>query len=346
MLGSTEWTEDHQQELKQKAVAYINTDGNNRGFISAGGSHSFEPFFNEIIDQVMDPETGVSLKERKYAKTIVNADKAGRSKLFDNKNMKLGALGAGSDWGGFLQHLGIASMDIGFGGESNGDQYHSIYDSYDWFTRFIDPGFKYGAALSKTTGRVMMRLANADVLPIDFNSFYKTVNDYAGEVQTLLNNSRTETDAENKMIKENLFNLAKDPTKQYEAPKSKGEVPYLDFSGLENALAGLRSAASEFEQSYSKATGLSEENVKKLNEILFTAERSLTQPAGLPGREWYRHQIYAPGLYTGYGVKTLPGIREAIEQRKWKEAQENIEIVAKTLLNYTEQVKAANAILK
>lgn len=345
LLGSTEWSEDHQQELKQKAVAYINTDGNGRGFVGAGGSHSLEPFFNEITEQVMDPETGVSIKERKYAETVVKADNAGRTKLLGDKYIKLGALGAGSDWGGFLQHLGIASIDIGFGGENNGGQYHSIYDSYDHFTKYIDPGFQYGIALSKTTGRTMLRLADADVLPFDFKSFYKTVADYITELKTLLDKTRIETDQENKMIRDKLFDLAKDPTKIYFSPKVKNEVPYLNFSDLENAMVQLKNSAEEFQLQYSNGTALPADKQKALNEILYKAERSLIYDKGLPRRPWYKHEIYAPGYYTGYGVKTLPGIREAIEQRYWKEAQDNIQIVSKTMEAYTNQVQKATDIL-
>ena len=346
LLGSTEWVEDHQQELNQKAVAYINSDGNGRGFISASGSHTFEPFFNEIANDVIDPQTNVTIKERRYARTVTEADRSARMKLLGNKNIKLGALGAGSDYSPFLQHLGIASMNLGFGGESSGGEYHSIYDSYDLFTRFKDPGNQYGIALSKTAGRIMLRLANADVLPMDFNSFYKTVNDYASELKTLLENTRNETDAENRMIREKLFDLAKDPKKSYKSPTAKESVPFLNFSSAENALVRLKNASEEFQKSYAKATQLNTDKQAQLNEILFKAERSLIQAKGLPRRNWYRHQVYAPGFYTGYGVKTLPGIREAIEERNWKEAQENIEIVAKTLNDYSAQVEQANALLK
>lgn len=346
LLGSTEWAEDHQEELKQKAVAYINTDGNSRGFIGAGGSHTLEPFFNEIADAVIDPETGVSIKERKYANAMVSADKAGRMKLAGNKNIKLEALGAGSDWGGFLQYLGIASMNLGFGGEGSGGEYHSIYDSYDMFVKFKDPGFQYGVALSKTGGRTILRLANADVLPIDFNSFYKTVAEYTTELKTLLDNTRAETDAENKMIKDKLFDLAKDPTKIYQSPKLKDDVPFLNFSSLENSLVQLKQSAEEFQGLYGKGTQLSQEMQNQLNTILYKAERSLIQEKGLPRRSWYKHQVYAPGFYTGYGVKTLPGIREGIEQRNWSEAQENIEIVAKTMQTYTVQVQKTLELLK
>ena len=346
LLGSTEWAEDHQEELRKKAVAYINTDGNSRGFIGAAGSHTLEPFFNEIADAVMDPQTGVTIKERKYANAVVNADKAARIKLIGNKNIKLGALGAGSDWSGFLQFLGIASMNLGFGGEGNGGQYHSIYDSYDNFIRFMDPGFQYGVALSKTAGRTTMRLANADVLPIDFNSFYKAVNDYVGELKTLLDNTRAETEQENKMIDDKLFDLAKDPKKGFQSPKPKEAVPYLNFSDLENSMMQLKNQAEEFQKSYGNGINLPADKQKELNEILFKVERSLINDKGLPRRSWYKHQIYAPGFYTGYGVKTLPGIREGIEERHWKEAQDNIQIVSKTIEVYTTQIKQATTIVK
>ena len=346
LLGSTEWAEHHQDELRKKAVAYINSDGNNRGFIGAGGSHTLEPFFNEIADAVMDPQTGVSIKERRYANTMVNGDKATRTRLMGNKSIRLSALGAGSDWSGFLQYLGIASLNLGFGGEGSGGEYHSIYDSYDHFTRFKDPGFAYGITLSKTAGRVMMRLANADVLPIDLNSFYKTVNDYVGELKTLLDNTRAETEQENRMISDKLFDLAKDPKKGFQSPKPKDAVPFLNFSGLENKMAELKTSAEEFQKLYAKGTELSPEKRKELNEILFKIERALINEKGLPRRSWYKHQVYAPGFYTGYGVKTLPGIREGIEERNWKEAQDNIEVVAKTIEAYTEQVKQATNLVK
>ncbi len=345
LLGSTEWAEDHQEELRKKAVAYINTDGNSRGFVNAAGSHTLEPFFNEIANEVIDPQTGVSIKERKYGSDFVKADKTARTKLTGNKNIKLGALGAGSDWSGFLQFLGVASLHLCFSGEGNGGEYHSIYDSYDHFIKFKDPGFQYGIALSKTAGRVMMRMANAEVLPIDFNSFYKTVSEYVAELKTLLDNTRAETEQENKMIQDKFYDLAKDPTKGFQSPKIKEGVPFLNFSGLENALVQLKASTEEFQKLYGTGTQLSADKQKQLNEILYKVERSLINEKGLPRRSWYKHQVYAPGYYTGYGVKTLPGIREGIEQRNWKETQENIEIVSKTMEAYATQVQQATAII-
>jgi N-acetylated-alpha-linked acidic dipeptidase len=191
----------------------------------------------------------------------------------------------------------------------------------------------------------MMRLANADVLPIDFKSFHKTVSDYVTELKALLDSTRSETEVETRMLKEKLFDLAKDPKKTYMPPPAKDIVPFLNFSNLENAMVQLKNSAEEFQQQYNNATSLSADKQKELNEILFKIERSLINENGLPKRPWYRHQIYAPGYYTGYGVKTLPGIREAIEQRNWKEAQENIDIVSKTMEVYTSQVQKATGVL-
>ena len=351
LLGSTEWVEDHQVELKQKAVAYINSDGNGRGFIGAEGSHTFETFFNEVANDVIDPQTGMSIKERRYAKTVVDAYEKdpthkNATALLGNKYIKLEALGAGSDYSPFNQYLGIASIDLGFGGENSGGEYHSIYDSYDLFTRFKDPGFQYGIALSKTAGRLMMRLANADVLPINFNTFSKTVDGYATEVKTLLENSRADTELKNKIITDNLFDLAKDPKKVFKSPTTKEKVPFLNFSTLDNALVDLKSSADEFQKLYEKATQLPADKLSQLNKVLYKIERSLIYEQGLPRRAWYKHQIYAPGYYTGYGVKTLPGIREGIEERHWNEAQDRIEIVSQTLQKYIAEIYKAIALAK
>lgn len=345
LLGSTEWAEGHQEDLKNKAVAYINSDGNGRGFISASGSHTLEPFFNQVIDDVKDPETGVSVKERQYARTMVNSDQATRTKLYGNKNMKLSALGAGSDYSPFIQHLGVPSMNIGYGGEDDAGVYHSIYDDYDHYTRFGDPGFQYGLTLAKTAGRVTLRLADADVLPFDFNSFYKTVTEYSNEVKTLADSKRADAEMKNKLAADKLYDLAKDPTKPYKQTIKKETVPYLNFSRFENALQDLKQDAEEFQKISATAISQPKEKQARVNELLFKAEQKLLSQAGLPRRPWYKHEIYAPGYYTGYGVKTLPGIREAIEQNNWKEAQDNIDVVAGAITEYNKVVKEVNNLL-
>ena len=345
LLGSTEWAEDHQEELRRKAVVYINSDASGRGFIGASGSHTLEPFVNEVLEDVTDPQTGVSIRERRWAKSLVDGDRAARARLLGNKTYRLSALGAGSDYSPFIQHLGIASLDIGFGGENAGGEYHSIYDSYDHFTRFKDPGFQYGVTLAKTAGRLTMRLAGADALPFEFSAFYRTLNEYATEVKALVDNMRTDAETENRLLRDGAYRLAADPKKNYAAPKAPEAVPYLNFSELDNQLMQLKTSTEEFQKRSAKATQLPVAQLNQLNAILYQAERSLTSPQGLPRRPWYRHQIYAPGFYTGYGVKTLPGIREAIEQRNWKEAQEGIGVVVETIKAYHARVEQANGIL-
>jgi N-acetylated-alpha-linked acidic dipeptidase len=236
-------------------------------------------------------------------------------------------LGSGSDFSSFLQHLAVPSLDLGYGGESNGGDYHSIYDSYDNYIRFKDPGFYYGVALSQTAGRTALRMANADVLPFDFRHLYTTVNDYTKELIDLLQQTKENTEIENQLIRSNDYTLAADPTKTFIVPKAKDEVPYLDFSPLQNALSSLQKSSDSLSKAWNKAVTINADH-DALNKALYQAEQQLLTTNGLPRRGWYKHSLYAPGFYTGYGVKTLPGIREAIEQRNWKEAQDQISIDA------------------
>lgn len=338
LLGSTEWVEDHAKELQEKTVVYINSDGNSRGFLGAGGSHALETFVTEVARDIEDPQTKVSVLERKKAQEAARAGSvAAKKAALSSKGLKLGALGSGSDYSPFFQHLGIPSLNIGYGGEGEGGSYHSIYDSYDHYARFKDPGFAYCHALAKTTGRAALRMANADIVPFDFRSLHKTIQGYAGEVMALTDQLRETTAVENQLIAEKKYVLAADPTEVYHAPTAKEPVPYLDFSSLQNALSAFEKAANSNASAIAKQQGSA-----SLNQALYKAEQVLLSPNGLPRRAWYRHTIYAPGFYTGYGVKTLPGIREAIEQREWKEAQEQIKITAaaiQDLANYLAAIK-------
>jgi N-acetylated-alpha-linked acidic dipeptidase len=344
LLGSTEWVEDHAAELQKKTVAYLNSDGNSRGFIGIGGSHALENFFNEVAADVQDPQTGVSVLERKYAKTLASADRGAKAKILGNRYMKISALGAGSDYSPFFQHLGIPSANIGFGGEGSGGEYHSIYDSYDHFTRFKDPGYQYGTALAKTAGRAMLRLANADVLPFDYNTLTGTIAEYLTDLKAMLEQLRSDAEMENKLINDKVYQLAADPQLRFALPKLKSAVPYLEFSPVENAMATLKKNTELLKKQLMGADKLDAMQLDKLNAILYQAEQKLLHENGLPRRPWYRHQIYAPGFYTGYGVKTLPGVREGIEEGNWPEAQERIRILATTLANFHSTIKAALAI--
>ena len=340
LLGSTEWVETHADMLRDKAAVYINSDSNGRGFLGIGGSHTLEKFMNEVGRDVPDPQTKLSVLERRRAQQMVEGSAVIKKEIKERKDLRISALGSGSDYTPFLQHLGIASLNIGFGGEDGGGSYHSIYDSFDHYVRFGDPNFDYGIALTKVCGRTTLRLANADVLPFEFTDFAETVGQYGKEVLKLTENMREETGSMNQMIKDGTLLAAQDPKEVFVMPKPKADVPYLNFAPLENALAKLQESAKNY-QTANKNKQVSPETQRQLDKILMNTERTLTSSAGLPRRPWFKHQIYAPGFYTGYGVKTLPGVREAIEQRNWKEAAEQIEIVSKTIENFAAEVDKA-----
>lgn len=342
LLGSTEWVEYHAEELKNKLAVYINTDGNGRGFLGMGGSHTLERFINQVARDVTDPQTGVSVADRARARMRVRGSEEADSRA----DLRIYPLGSGSDYTPFIQHLGIASLNIGFGGESSGGAYHSAYDSYDHYTRFGDPGFAYGVALANVTGRAVLRLANADVLPYQFTNYVDNVNQYADEVMKLADDTRTETEKQNQLIAQNAYSLSADPTKTYHPPSPKSAVPYFNFAPLQNALSQLKESAMAYDKALAAhGMALSDREQEQLNEVLIQMEQVMTREEGLPRRFWFRHQIYAPGFYTGYGVKTLPGIREAIEQREWTETAEQIEKVAETLVHVSNAIGEATAIL-
>ncbi len=345
LFGSTEWAETHAALLKQKAVLYINTDANGRGFLSVGGSHTLEKFMNEVAQDVIDPEKKVSVGDRARAFRIVNGTQEERHEARERADARIEALGSGSDFTPFLQHLGIASLNMGYGGESESGSYHSIYDSIDHYQRFVDPSFDYGTTLVQTTGRVALRFANAELLPFEFGDFAETLGKYVKEVIQLADHLREETLEKNLQITDKTLEMVFDPTKPYVIPSSKSPVPHLNFAPLENALARLRESTRNYGVSMKALSGsgqgLSVKARNSINAVLQGAERSLTREEGLPRRPWYKHQIYAPGFYSGYAVKTLPGIREAIEERRWKEAEEQVEIVARTLDDFSRVIDQA-----
>jgi len=340
LIGSTEWAELHADELQQKAAVYINTDSNGRGFLGIGGSHTLEKFINEVGKSIPDPQTKMSVWERTRANQIVNGSPTAKRDAMERADLRISPLGSGSDYTPFLQHLGIASMNIGFGGEDGGGSYHSIYDSFDHYTRFGDPGLAYGVALAKVCGHATLRLANADRLPFEFTNFAETVGVYATEVMRLADTMRDETRTTNQVISNGMLKAVQDPTETYVVPKEMAPVPYLNFAPLQNAVTKLNESSKRY-QSAATSNQVSDAKRKELDLILYRSERALTRNEGLPRRDWFKHQIYAPGFYTGYGVKTLPGIREAIEQRNWREAQEQIEIAARTIERFAAEIDKA-----
>jgi len=337
LMGSTEWVETHADELAKKAAVYINTDASSRGFLNVGGSHTLEKFINEVARDVPDPQLSMSVLERARAQQAISGSPRDRTEAVSRPDLRIDALGSGSDFTPFLQHMGIASMNVSFGGEGGGGSYHSVYDSFDHFNRFIDPGNAYGVALSKVCGHAVLRLANADTLPFEFTNFTDTIGVYVSEITKLVETMRDETQTMNNMLDKGWWQAVQDPNLKMIAPKPKAPVPYIDFSPLQNALAKLQASTKTY-QTKTRGGIVPAAKQKELDEILFKTERALTNSAGLPKRDWFIHQIYAPGLYTGYGVKTLPGVREAIEQRDWKEASEQIKVAAQTLERFAAEI--------
>jgi N-acetylated-alpha-linked acidic dipeptidase len=354
LLGSTEWAEAHADELRAKAVAYVNTDASGRGFLSAGGSHMLEALLNDVARAVDDPEAGISVWSRWRLHEIARGTAEQRKELRERADLRLDPLGSGSDYTPFLQHLGIASLNLAFGGEGSGSSgvYHSVYDDYHWFSRFGDTSFAYGRALAQLAGTAVIRLASAEVLPYEFRPLYDAASKYAQEVKKLLTERQEEAAERNRQIEEGVFAATRDPWQPEADPERLDVPPALDFAALDSALAALRRSAERYDAQMTRwaearkdSTPPDPARIADLNRKLIATERALTRDEGLPGRPWYRHQVYAPGFYTGYGVKTLPGVREAIEERRWDEAREQIARLAEVLGGASRAIEEAAAAL-
>jgi N-acetylated-alpha-linked acidic dipeptidase len=354
LLGSTEWAETHAKDLQAKAMVYINSDGNDRGLLQADASYSLQAFINQVGADVRDPETGADTRDRAAAALQVDALASGAKDETKARAKKAAAtgelpvldLGSGSDFSPFVQHLGIASMNIAYGGEGeSGGVYHSAYDTYEHYARFGDPGFVYGVVLAQTIGRLALRTADADVAPMRFGVFADTVGDEVAELKKLLTTEREHAETLDRLLAQKAFNLAADPSEPSGPPDREIAVPSLDFAPLDTALARLEVSAAAYDQAAGSAAGASPDRLAKVDTIIQGAEQAMTDDRGLPGRPWYKHLIYAPGLLTGYGAKTLPGVREAIEGRRWDEASDYIGRTAKALDALSAKLDVATKVL-
>jgi N-acetylated-alpha-linked acidic dipeptidase len=329
LLGSTEWAETHDAELRQHAVAYFNSDGNGRGYFRAGGSHSLEAFVNDVAKDIQDPETKMSVWKRVRLVDIAHASASDRAELRSRADLRIPALGSGSDYTVFIDHLGVASVNLGYGGEDEGGgQYHSAYDDFYYYTHFMDTTFDYERALAETAGTMVIRMADADILPFQFSDQADTVHLYVTQLKALATEKRDEAKERDKELQEGVYQALQDPKKTLIAPPTEPIPPYLNFAPLDQASDDLTDAAKAFDLAFAAAGGVAPPGV---NLDLIRSERVLTDSAGLPNRPWFQHLLYAPGFYTGYGVKTIPGVREAIEQKQWTEANAQIARVSAAL---------------
>ncbi|MDB5422931.1 MAG: folate hydrolase [Phenylobacterium sp.] len=356
LLGSTEWAETHAAELKAKGVVYINTDGNARGFLGASGSHSYQHFVNQVAADVKDPQTGVSVGQRLRAKLMVDAAEPGASETAKAigknaadpaKDLWINPLGSGSDYSAFLQHLGLPAIDIAYGGEGeSGGVYHSLYDDYEHHSRFVDPGFAYDAVLAKTVGRMVLRLADADLPVQRYGDFADTVARYLDEVKKLSTTRSDEGKAQAQLLATNAYKLAADPTRSSANPTPFADYPVPTFAALDQAVAKLKTSAAVFDAALAaKGAGLTKPQKARLDAVIQPLEQSLLRDEGLPFRPWYANMVYAPGRFTGYGAKTLPGVREAVEERRYYDAQTYVGLTAMALNAYAGRLDQATAIV-
>jgi len=356
LLGSTEWAETHADELRQKGVMYLNSDTNGRGYLGIEGSHTLERFLNGVAKDIQDPEANVSVWKRLQARHLTAPPMgpeaaAARTEARTRPDLRIGALGSGSDYTAFLDYLGVSSVNLGFGGEDGGGIYHSIYDDFYWYTHFSDTNFVYGRALAQTAGTAVMRMADAELLPFDFDDFTDTIRHYVDEVQRLARDRREQIIERNRLLDEGAFTITEDPREKMTPPARENVPPFLNFAPLENGVAALARVTEAYDKVAAEAaanggSALARAALRDANRKLIAVERSLTLNEGLPGRPWFKNQIYAPGFYTGYGVKTLPGVRESIEQSQWQLAEEEIAKVGKVLENAGEAIQGATAELQ
>jgi N-acetylated-alpha-linked acidic dipeptidase len=349
LLGSTEWVETHAAELEAHAVVYINTDSNGRGYFDMAGSHTLEPFINSVARSVEDPEAKVSAWKRLQAATIARGTPEERLEARTRDDLRISALGSGSDFTPFLQHSGVPTLSLGYGGEDDSGIYHSIYDDFYHYTHFMDTDFAYGRLAAQTVGTAVIRLADADVLPFDFTRLAETVKEYVDDVQALLKRRQDEVREHNRQLEDGVFAATRDPRRPLVAPAAESVPPALNFAPLENASAALTTAAGRYKKALTSASARLTGNtaaLRAVNAKLMQSERQLLDPSGLPHREWYRHLLYAPGFYTGYDVKTLPGVREGIEQGQYAQANAEIARAAAVLEREAALVDAASVELE
>jgi len=352
LLGSTEWVETHLDELRQHGVAYINSDSNERGFLFAGGTHDLQHLINDVGRDIQDPEKHIPVQQRARLERIARAHNAEeRSETRKSDDLRIGALGDGSDYTAFMDHAGISTLDIGYGGEDDGDAYHSIYDDFAWYTKFVDTDFSYGRALAQTGGTTVMRLADADLLPYEYSGEAEMIDHFVKDLEKLLKDKQEEISERNLELKEGVFSAAADPHKTSVPPPAKQVPPFMNFAPLKNGVEAIQKNAERYQAAFNQwqASGndLPPQTLAALNAELIQIQRAFLNENGLPERPWFKNQIYAPGAYTGYGAKPIAAVREYMDQEKWKEAEAQVPMVGQVMENVAAAIgKAADDLEK
>jgi len=352
LLGSVEWVETHVDELKKHAVAYINSDSNERGFLGAGGTQDLQSFISSVARDIRDPETNMSVFQRSRLNSIVHAkDAEERKNIRSHNDFLLSTLGDGSDYTAFQDYAGISTLSVEFGGENDGTQYHSIYDDFYWYTRFVDTDFVYGRALAQTIGTAIIRLADADLVPVDYSPQAEAIAKYEAELEKILKDKQDEFTERDLELHEGAFAAANDPRRPTVPPPVEVVPPYMNFAPMKNAIELLKKSAERYSKALAAwqregSPAVSVDKLQAINTDLIAVPRLFLSEKGLPARPWFKNQIYAPGAYTGYGAKPIAAVREYMDEKKWKEADAQIPQVAQVIENVAGGINKAAADLE
>jgi len=347
LLGSVEWVETHVDELKKHAIAYINSDSNERGFMDAGGTQDLQNFISGVARDIRDPEIKMSVFERSHLNSIAKAkDAEERKDLRGRKDLVVEALGSGSDYTPFQDYAGISTLNVEFGDEDDGTQYHSIYDDFYWYTHFVDTDFVYGKALAQTIGTAMMRLADSDLIPADYSPQAEAIGKYEVELEKVLKDKQDEFTERNLELQEGVFKATNDPRRPTVPPPAETVPPFMNFAPMKNAIELLKKSSERYSKALAKwrdegSPSLPAEKVELVNADLLRIPRLFLSEKGLPERPWFKNQIYAPGAYTGYGAKPIAAVREYMDEKKWKEADAQIPQVAQVIENVAAGINKA-----
>lgn len=337
LLGSVEWVETHLQELERHAVAYINSDTNDRGFMLPGGTQDLESFISGVARSVADPETGMSVYQRSHLYSIASAKSAKeRNEIRARRDLEVTALGDGSDFTAFQDFAGISTLSVEFGGEDDGTQYHSVYDDFYWYTHFVDKDFAYGRALAQTAGTAIMRLADADLIPVDYAPQADTIAKYEEELERLLKDKQDEFTERNLELQEGVFQAMQDPHRPTLPPPAETIPPFIDFAPMKNAIVDLKRSAERYSRALASfeaegSPALPQASIARVNADLLRISRLFLDQRGLPERPWFKNQIYAPGAYTGYGAKPIAAVREYMDEKRWRDAEAQVPEVAQAI---------------
>ncbi|HLW23568.1 MAG TPA: transferrin receptor-like dimerization domain-containing protein [Steroidobacteraceae bacterium] len=347
LLGSVEWVETHRADLQRHAVAYINSDTNERGFLLPGGTQDLETLISEVARDIEDPETHLSVFERSHLYSIGTAKDADeRAEVRKRSDLEVTALGDGSDFTAFQDYAGIPTLDLEFGEENDGDQYHSIYDDFYWYTHFVDTDFLYGRALAQTAGTAIMRLADAEIIPLDYAPQADAIAKYEAELEKLLKDKQDEYTERNLEIDEGVYKALLDPRRPVGPPPVKAMPPFMNFAPMKNAIATLKKSADHYSSALAHLAAHDSEALplaarERVNAALLRVSRLFLNEQGLPERSWFKNQIYAPGAYTGYDARPIAAVREYMDQEKWREADAQVPGVAEVIVRVASGIEAA-----